>query len=716
MRSQYDDQDLNLDFELLSEGKPVGWVKYGAGDHIIAVDSTIVQKGENSAFIEYTGGNSTFKAWALNFPAIYQGQKIKLTGYIKTENVHDGYAGLWMRIDPAIAFDNMRDRGITGTTNWEKYEIELDLRFSADNIVVGGILVGKGKMWLDNLELSIDGKALGEVALKDLTSMEEEEEFHSGSGISFLTLNDKTTDDLYQLGLIWGFLKYYHPAIAKGELNWDYELFRILPGVLASESNAERDELLLRWIKRLGKCEPGIRQIKDSADVKIYPDLDWISNSGFSPGLVKILESVKNSERSGENYYVSFTKAASNPVFNEDAYARMNYPDPGYRILSLYRYWNIIQYYFPYKNLIEEDWKGVLEEFIPKFISAGNELEYQLAALEIIARVHDTHANLWNPGIALKKHQGIYHAALKIRFIENRAVLVTYYDEALGKETGMLTGDIIEEIDGESVEAIVQRQLKYTPASNYPTQLRDISKNLFRTNKPSIEIGYIRGKESAHARIKTYAASDWDMFEANPEPDSCYKRINENIAYIHHGTLKRSDIPIIWEEIRNTKGLIIDIRNYPLDFPLHELNKYLLSGPSPFAKVSTGSITTPGQFNFEENIYTGEVNKDSYGGKVVIVVNEYTQSSAEFHAMAYQVNPNAVVIGSTTAAADGNVSGINLPGNIRTLISGIGIYYPDGTETQRIGIVPDIEVHPTIESIKKGRDLLLEKAILLIFE
>ena len=50
------------------------------------------------------------------------------------------------------------------------------------------------------------------------------------------------------------------------------------------------------------------------------------------------------------------------------------------------------------------------------------------------------------------------------------------------------------------------------------------------------------------------------------------------------------------------------------------------------------------------------------------------------------------------------------------MISSIGIYYPDGGETQRIGIVPDIEVKPTIDGIRNGKDELLEKAIELISE
>ena len=48
------------------------------------------------------------------------------------------------------------------------------------------------------------------------------------------------------------------------------------------------------------------------------------------------------------------------------------------------------------------------------------------------------------------------------------------------------------------------------------------------------------------------------------------------------------------------------------------------------------------------------------------------------------------------------------------MISGIGVYYPDGTETQRIGIVPDIGLKPTIRGIYEGRDEILEKAIELI--
>jgi hypothetical protein len=45
------------------------------------------------------------------------------------------------------------------------------------------------------------------------------------------------------------------------------------------------------------------------------------------------------------------------------------------------------------------------------------------------------------------------------------------------------------------------------------------------------------------------------------------------------------------------------------------------------------------------------------------------------------------------------------------MISGIGVFYPDKKPTQRIGIVPHVEVRPTIEGVRAGRDEVLEEAV-----
>jgi hypothetical protein len=92
------------------------------------------------------------------------GKTIRFSAWIKTENVQNGYAGLWWRVDgpgegtnrPQLAFDNSMVRfidgkpgtgngtirGATGTTPWTLYELELPVGKTASNINFGVLLTG----------------------------------------------------------------------------------------------------------------------------------------------------------------------------------------------------------------------------------------------------------------------------------------------------------------------------------------------------------------------------------------------------------------------------------------------------------------------------------------------------------------------------------------------------------------------------------------------
>jgi len=157
---------LNLGFEKAEKGMPRSWKLFGSDGYAAHLDSTVARSGKYSTVIESMEEHLTFKAWGFSLPGNYAGKQITLSGYIKTEDVEDGYAGLWMRIDPEIAFDNMHTRGIKGTTDWTKYEITLEMDpANTTKIVIGGILVGHGKMWLDDLTITIDGKDIRDAIL-----------------------------------------------------------------------------------------------------------------------------------------------------------------------------------------------------------------------------------------------------------------------------------------------------------------------------------------------------------------------------------------------------------------------------------------------------------------------------------------------------------------------------------------------------------------------
>src|SRR5512138_188553 len=65
-------------------------------------------------------------------------------------------------------------------------------------------------------------------------------------------LSTQQTENLFVLARTWGFLKYFHPQVARGDYNFDSCLFAILPSVLRAEDKKQRDKLLLNWINKLG--------------------------------------------------------------------------------------------------------------------------------------------------------------------------------------------------------------------------------------------------------------------------------------------------------------------------------------------------------------------------------------------------------------------------------------------------------------------------------
>ncbi len=708
-------EKYNLGFENQKEKKTLsdGWFKWG--NYELTIDAT-AHSGKKSGKITSDQTGSSFGSIAYKIPANYVGKRIKLKGYMKIQNVENGFAGLLLRVDgnvSTLAFDNMQNQNVSGTKDWQKYSITLDYPEEAENIFIAGILSGKGEAWFDDFTLSIDGKniqTLKEVE-KELSKAQLDKEFDNGSSIELSNLTSQNIENLELLGRVWGFLKYHHPEIAKGNYNWDYEFFRFLPKYIVVKNNIERDKLIINWINSLGELEKCTKCKSTDEDALIKPDLKWIDKQDeLLKGKLLYVYSNRSQEK---NFYVSMNQGVGNPDFkNENPYSSMSYPDDGFRLLSLFRYWNMINYFFPYKHLMDDDWNSKLSEYLPLFLNAKNELEYEMATIQIIGDIHDTHANLWGGADKIDEWKGANYSPVHVRFIENQLVVTDYYNEELKNQVGLEIGDIITKVNDVPIETIVKEKSKYYPASNQPTRLRDISADLLRSNSNTIEIEFVSGNSNSQTKtLKLYPKDSLDIYRGyRKSNDKSFKILDNNIGYVTLQNIKEEDISKIKREFEDTKAIIIDIRNYPSTFVPFSLGSYFVSSSTPFVKFTNGNVYNPGEFTFTSNLEIPSQGK-TYRGKLVVLVNELSQSQAEYTSMAFRAGDNTTIIGSTTAGADGNVSTIMLPGGLRTMISGIGVNYPNGGETQRIGIVPDIEVKPTIEGIRKGKDELLEKAI-----
>lgn len=151
----------HLDIEV-GQSVSSDWFLAGARpqDYTVSQDTTTFASGSASALLaskveeapEFGTLMQTFE------PGNYLGQRVRLSALIKTEDV-DGWAGLWLRVDDAgnqiLQFDNMQNRAITGTTDWARYEVVLDVPPESKRINLGLILAGNGRVWIDNVTLEI---------------------------------------------------------------------------------------------------------------------------------------------------------------------------------------------------------------------------------------------------------------------------------------------------------------------------------------------------------------------------------------------------------------------------------------------------------------------------------------------------------------------------------------------------------------------------------
>lgn len=135
-----------------------------AGSNPSQYEIGIVNDAERNGNVAFLKSNSSkvkkgFGTIMQSFNSeMYNGKKVKLSGYIRTEDVN-GWVGMWMRVDGstkrALSFDNMQDRSIKGTTAWKKYEIILEVPAESVSISYGVLLSGAGESYMDNLNFEV---------------------------------------------------------------------------------------------------------------------------------------------------------------------------------------------------------------------------------------------------------------------------------------------------------------------------------------------------------------------------------------------------------------------------------------------------------------------------------------------------------------------------------------------------------------------------------
>lgn len=521
----------------------------------------------------------------------------------------------------------------------------------------------------------------------------------------------------------WGFLKYYHPEIAGGTHNWDSVLIISVKHILKSKQlyavNSEIDRMLaIAGRDTASEYKPAP---KDTMRSRNY-DLSWINNNHLlSLSRKKVLLFIARHPYQGVKYYAQANPGNDSTVVtpNEKPYLKMVFPDVNYRLLCLFRFWNVINYFYPYKYAIGKPWNNVLEEMIPKFINAADTLSYYKALSVMASSINDSHCGLW-PQV-YDTILGKYNSPFNFKLIDNKAVVTKIADSAPVINSVIKAGSVIEAMDGVSLAERIKQYWNYFSASNNGGKIKKMHENIFRSkNKTASVTGYQADGKKFIAEIqlleRNFLKDYINFFEMESPVTS--KMLSDSVAYVFFPNITDKNMDSVMPALMQTKAIIFDMRNYPSNgYATYFMLNYLLSKPTVYARQTGPDFRVPGMMIYKianagtDYDHVGKNNPNPYKGKVILLVDERTQSAAEWACMTLQTAPHVTVIGRQTAGADGNVTGITLLGGYQIFFSGLGIYYPDGTETQRTGIHIDIPVEYTIEDIINKNDPVLKRSL-----
>lgn len=544
---------------------------------------------------------------------------------------------------------------------------------------------------------------------------------NASSGFSMTSddLSDpRVPGNLETLCRVWGYAKYHHPVFCDTlcRVDVDSALFALLPKVVHADRDT-RNRHLLDWVRSLGAYTPNRVDYEQSlAPLELVStvDLAWTRDTILlGCDLSHLLQDLRYAERD-ENYYLRMGTMENGPGYhylslrNERSYPTPQM-DSGLNLLTLFRLWNVIEYYAPNRSLTLHPWDEVLSTYIPLMGVETDGRCFARLYMRLIRELNDG------------------HAVAPVEMLFGQRMLPVWPLQAEGRlfvgysgDSLLERGDEVVAIDGEPISERLELLREYASRSNGASLRQALRYYGLCTRRDTAEVVRRRAGVCDTLRVATVPyGSVSPLYDPAQLEQPPFRLLADSVGYIYAGTFSREHLAEVGQTLPRTRALIIDLRTYPLkvDGALIALIGQSLCTESVVVRQALyQTLALPGLFYRQEQWLFedfGEVAArctEPYKGRVILLVDEMTQSNPEFQAMAFQSCPQTLTIGSPTSGANGSIVWIPLPGQM-TSFSGIGALYPDGTQPQTVGVRLDVEVLPTAEGLQAGRDEVLERAL-----
>ncbi len=588
--------------------------------------------------------------------ADYAGKEFRYTGWVKLEKGSTGTGNLWFRVDNSDGssgfFDNMGSNPIV-ENEWKQYEIRGTIDQLASNLVFGCFLNGKGRLLLDDIQLTYkEGTDWVNIPLEnsgfESNALTDENQWgHSGAGYAFnLSETDQNSGNKSAVIL-------YEGTIVKGV------------GTALFDQHPDFGELMKKRISENIVCQIPLTLYYNNEST--YPK----SNTENLQALKKALQ---NTSLEATNLSM--------------------------RLGNVINTYNVFQHFYPYFHQVDVNWAQEFETALLQSYTDKDEKDHLVTLQKLTAPLKDGHIRVSS------STSERFVPPIDWEWVEDKLLITDVYDATLG----LNIGDEILKINGE--DAIVffkEINARISAGTVGWLKYRAQTESLYGPKASKV---VIETKNQVFELIR-----DQDIYAGRREKSIkkvAYKEINKEVFYLNLDLVTMDTINTLLPKMEGYQSLIFDLRGYPKGN--HDIISHLLkTKDTTMGWMQVTQVVYPDQedlVGWEAYEWSMSTAKPYLGDKQIIFITDGRAISYAESFMGYIEGYHlGTIVGQPTAGTNGNVNPFELPGGYRMSWTGMKVNKHDGSQHHAVGVTPDVYVSKTIEGVKSRKDEFLEKAI-----
>lgn len=394
------------------------------------------------------------------------------------------------------------------------------------------------------------------------------------------------------------------------------------------------------------------------------------------------------------------------------------------KIAGLSKVWSEAKFNFIHFDKIPGvDWDALYLKTLSKVRATTSTLEYYRVLQEFAAHLKDGHTGVWFPKELAD--EALARPLIRTALVEKRVIVTAVADPA-ARESGVIPGVEIVEVDGVPVMVYAERRVVPYQAASTTQDLEARAYGWALLEGPKSKQVELTLRDATGATFRRTIARRasreyWDAFRGEP---MVFRMLPGNVAYVALNTFNEDRTADMFEaafpEIAKADAIVFDVRDngggnsgvgYRVLACLTD-SKFLGS------RWSTREYRpTYRAWGRREGRFAGAPDSVAPNGKllftkpVIVLASARTYSAAEDFLVAFRGMKRGLIVGEASGGSTGQPLMFPLPGGGGARICTKADSAPDGTEFVGVGIIPDRVVRPTVEDVRSGRDAALGAAL-----